>query len=95
MIKNGDLWQAFANMVAVRGPQTVAISKVKGHATDEMVRSGDVRHFDKLGNDRADEAADLGATVSQARVDRFGHMYCNIKGCVSQTLSPMHDFMIS
>ena len=37
-----------------------AISKVNGHAEDEMVRRGRVRPVDKLGNDMADEAADFG-----------------------------------
>ena len=76
LMKNGDLWQTFTRMVGERGPETIAISKVKGHATDAMVNAGEVRRFDQIGNDSADKAADRGATVSQARVQAFGRTYC-------------------
>ena len=36
------------------------ISKVKGHADESLVRSGQVRALDRYGNTRADEAADFG-----------------------------------
>ena len=39
---------------------TVRISKGKGHADEAMVRNGQVREADRLGNSAADEAADLG-----------------------------------
>ena len=75
MMKNGDLWEVFANIVWQRGPESVTISKVKGHATDEMVDEGKVRLQDKKGNDNADSAADKGATSSQKKVHRHGAMY--------------------
>ena len=77
-MKNGDLWQAFTNMVSQRGPETIAISKVKGHATEAMVQAGEVRQADKAGNDSADVAADRGATRSQARVQAFGSSYASV-----------------
>ena len=46
------------------GLDTVRISKVKGHADDDMVLHGRVREVDRLGNDAADEAADFGAWES-------------------------------
>ena len=36
------------------------VSKVKGHADEAMVRSGQVREADRFGNCAADEAADFG-----------------------------------
>ena len=76
MMKNGDLWEVFTNIVLRRGPETAAISKVKGHATDEMVAEGQVRLSDKKGNDRADKAAEKGAaTGSQYKIHRHGGMY--------------------
>ena len=57
-------------MLRRRGPDTVLISKVKGHAVDGMVLHGQVRREDKLGNDAADEAADFGRRrVSPAVID--------------------------
>ena len=43
-----------------RESATVRVAKVKGHADAEMVRVGQVRELDYLGNDAADEAADFG-----------------------------------
>ena len=42
------------------GPGTTAIAKLKGHADEGLVRGGRVRELDKVGNDMADRAADLG-----------------------------------
>ena len=39
---------------------TVRISKVKGHAEEDMVQDGRVRELDRVGNNAADEAADFG-----------------------------------
>ena len=47
-------------LVDVRGPGTTAVSKVKGHADEGMVRGGRVRELDRIGNNLADHAADLG-----------------------------------
>ena len=47
-------------MLRRRGADTVSISKVKGHADEVMVRSGQVRDADRLGNNAADDAADFG-----------------------------------
>ena len=47
-------------MVFVPGEGSVRISKVKGHADESIVRSGQVRALDRYGNTRADEAADFG-----------------------------------
>ena len=43
----------FANTVEARGPGCTRISKVKGHATQEMVDEGKVKHEQK-GNGQAD-----------------------------------------
>ena len=74
-MKDGDLWEAFTNIVRCRGPGTVTITEVKGDATEEMVQEGTVTLPDKLGNDRADIAAEKGATVSQLKVHCFGALY--------------------
>ena len=36
------------------------MTKIKRHACEETVREGQVREQDRVGNDRADEAADFG-----------------------------------
>ena len=57
---DGDFLTVIQVIVRQRGSETVRISKVKGHADDEMVRTGRVRAIDKIGNDLADRAADFG-----------------------------------
>ena len=60
LLKDGDLLLLIVWMIRRRGPDTVKVSKVKGHADEVMVRSGQVREADRLGNNAADEAADFG-----------------------------------
>ena len=57
-------------MLRLRGLDTVRITKVKGHADEGMVLDGRVREHDRLGNNAADEAADLGRRrVGNAVID--------------------------
>ena len=60
LLPDGDLLLLIERMLHLRGFNTARISKVKGHADEALVRAGAVRGSDKLGNDRADEAADFG-----------------------------------
>ena len=46
-------------MIHARGPDTVRVTKVKGHTTEADVEQGRVRMEDRLGNDEADTAAGL------------------------------------
>ena len=70
LLKDGDLLLLIDRMLRLRGPDTVRVSKVKGHADEAMVRSGQVREVDRLGNNAADEAADFGRRrVGNAVID--------------------------
>ena len=60
LLKDGDLLLLVDRMLRLRGPDTVKISKVKGHADEAMVHNGQAREVDRLGNNTADEAADFG-----------------------------------
>ena len=70
LVKDGDLLLLIDRMLRLRGPDTVRISKVKGHADDAMVLHGLVRESDRIGNCAADDAADFGRRrVSNAVID--------------------------
>ena len=70
LLKDGDLLLLIDRMIRRRGTDTVRISKVKGHADEIMVRAGQVRDIDRLGNNAADEAADFGRRrVNHAVID--------------------------
>ena len=51
--KDGDLWPN-------KGPESIRISKVKGHATETNIEAGIATKEDKEGNDKADKYADEG-----------------------------------
>ena len=57
---DGDLLTVIEKMIHQKGIRSVRISKVKGHADDDMVAVGRVRVEDRVGNDLADRAADFG-----------------------------------
>ena len=57
---DGDLLTVIERMIHQRCVRSVRISKVKGHADDDMVAVGRVRVEDRVGNDLADSAADFG-----------------------------------
>ena len=60
ILKDGDLLFLIHRLLCLRGFDTVRISKVKGHASEDMVVDGRVRDLDLLGNKAADQAADFG-----------------------------------
>ena len=69
------------------------VSKVKGHADEEMVASGQVRALDKVGNDQADDAADHGRRrVTGSVIDARRHLGCvwSLVFCCSQFASVLH-----
>ena len=59
-LKDGDLLCLIHRLLCLRGFDTVRVSKVKGHASEDMVVDGRVRDLDLLGNKAADEAAAFG-----------------------------------
>ena len=78
LMKDGDLWGSFQKAVAAKNPEAVKLTKVKGHATSEMVQQGAVRFDDEHGNDLADIAAEKGATHTDTEhgargASAFGH----------------------
>ena len=60
LVNDGDLQDLAQKMIWKRGADTAAVSKVKGHADEGLVAEGRVRELDRIGNNEADAAADLG-----------------------------------
>ena len=92
--KDGDLWELFAKLIRQRGPSSAIITKVKGHATEEMVQQGKVKQEEKRGNDWADAAADEGATKSQGRLQCFGELYSWRHMCYRKLMARMQKFIV-
>ena len=55
---DGDLWRLYHLSATSKSLQAIKLTKVKGHATDQMVKDGEVRLQDQQGNDEADRAAE-------------------------------------
>ena len=68
VLPHGDLLCLIHRMLMLRGLDTVRVTKVKGHASENMVVDGRVRDLDRLGNKAADEAADFGRRRVPVRV---------------------------
>ena len=64
---------------------TTAISKVKGHADEGLVRDGRVRELDRIGDNLADEAADFGRRRVDAGVTDVRRIYA----CACRTWYPV------
>ena len=95
LVNDGDLLLLIDRMLHHRGLDIVRVSKVKGHADDGMILHGRVRREDKLGNDAANEAADLGRRrVSPAVIDARR----NLSGVCSRwypVILDLHRFFIA
>ena len=87
---DGDLWKIYRQHAKAKGVNSIKLSKVKGHATDEMVASKHVKQRDREGSDKADELADeaisffgkqlpeLGKRYAE-RQDSYTHLVANIQ----------------
>ena len=63
LINDGDLWEHFYKAVQAKGPNSIKITWVKGHATPQHVDEGITTQADLEGNDESDKTADLGAEL--------------------------------
>ena len=63
MVSDGDLWSHFEAAVKAKGPNSIRISWVKGHADQAHIEAGLTTTAHKVGNDRADLVADKGVLV--------------------------------
>ena len=81
LVDDGDLIILIRKLLSIRGEGTVCISKVKGHADEGLVRSGQVRAVDRFGYSRADEAADFGRRRVWPDVADVGGIFLVSVGC--------------
>ena len=63
----------FYESLVSKNPKAFWASKVKGHATAEMVRDGTAKEVDKIGNDKADEL--VGRAIEGAVEERPNQDY--------------------
>ena len=59
-VNDGGLIIMICKILELRESDTARVTKVKGHADEEMVQFVPVQELDRLGNNASDEAADCG-----------------------------------
>ena len=82
-------------MLCLRMPDTVKVSKVKGHATPAMVASGDVRVEDLIGNHGADAAADLGRLRQDDEVHTARRNLLRVRRSWYPIMLDLHRLMVA
>ena len=76
-MKNGDLWNCFAESTFAKGPRAITLTKDKGHATQEMIDEGRVDEEQKKGNDGADDGVNKGAEDGQQSLSNVARKYAS------------------
>ena len=77
---DGDIWHNFQEAACAKGPHSIRITKVKGHVSQVQVDANLYRHCDMVGNNKADEAADVAVethgkdVISVARILHNRHL---------------------
>ena len=95
LVKDGDLLLLIDRMLRLRGPDTVRVSKVKGHADEGLVLHGQVREVDRVGNNAADDAADFGRRrVGNAVIDARRNL-SGVCGRWYPVILDLHRFFIA
>ena len=95
LVKDGDLLLLIGGMLCLRGSNTIWISKVKGHAGEDMVHDGRVRELDRLGNNAYSEAADFGRRrVGDAVIDARRNL-SGVCGRWYPVILDLHRFFIA
>ena len=94
LMKDGDLWRSFYQTVASKTPTAVRLTKVKGHATKDMVAEGKVPAAEKEGNDEADGAADKGSIGEQPRLYHLARLFGRRQVAYGKLMARIHNFII-
>ena len=95
LVTDGDLLVLIRRMIDLRGSDTVRITKVKGHADEDMVADGRVRMVDRLGNNAADEAADFGRRRVRPAVIDARRNLSGVCGRWYPVVRDLHRFFIA
>ena len=96
LVNDGGLILFDRRLVQWRGLGSTQVTKVKGHADEGMVALGRVREVDRIGNNEADAAADMGrrrvhCSITDARrtavpdcPEASSLLYCHCQDCGQQ-----------
>ena len=95
ILTDGDIWECVEQIVDAKGAHAVNITKVKGHATDQMVVEGKVRIEHKEGNDASDVAADKGIEQHGNDLLEWSTFFAQAHGEYGTLVAHIHDFILA
>eukprot|EP00973_Karenia_brevis_P095355 12426934-Karenia_brevis.AAC.1 len=91
---DGDLWAIAHSAIKARGPHSVCITKVKGHAKLAECHTKVLKDR-KFHNDRADEIADdAHAKLRAPCVLQLGHRYAKRQNNYINFLTQLHNYLV-
>ena len=82
-------------MMEAKGPESINMIKVRGHATSNMVREGKANAEDKQGNDKADQAASKGSKDEQRRLYAMTGFFAERHEAYRKFMGRVQTFLIA
>ena len=76
------------------GPQSIRLTTVNGHVTEDMVEKGDVAAADKVGNDEAGCAQKMGAEGMQSDLIRMGRLCAKRQEAYNHVRNHLNMFLV-
>lgn len=95
MMKDGDLWRQFGTIAEAKNPKAIALTKVKGHATREMVTEKTVRAVDRCGNNQSDAVAELGVATEQPHLTKLARFYAEKQKKYNVLMGLVNGFIVA
>ena len=92
-VGDGDLWRHFWQSMIAKGCQSVAMTKVKGHATVEDLQNGVAQPYHKHGNDIADALATSAREDRDDQLSRIIDYFENRQSHYIDFMHSMHFFL--
>ena len=95
LVKDGDLVALVQYVIRTRGRDTVRVTKVRGHATDDDVQHGRVRLMDQQSNVEADIAAHLGRRHQTELLINARRRLLQARSYWYPIMTVLHRFMVA
>ena len=94
LMRDGDLWEAYFNLLLQKGCHAVKVSWVKAHTTQEDVQKGITTQARHEGNTRADDLANQGVVQGQEYLVELSKIYHRRHTQYTRFVKDMHDVIL-
>ena len=94
LVRDGDLWRIFWELLLQKHPRAVAFSKVKGHSKMSEVQDGSVLLDDHLGNKGADANAHRGARANVPGLIQLSRLLAKHEKAYVELVRVVHQHLL-